>query len=128
MSKKDFFTQLLQYNNYIGMKDDVSKERGVLDSINSFIDNIEVIDSSSITSGKLDISNTIDKAFPESDIIKKYKAELESLKPQIKNSNKLSKLYSDMTNTRDSFIEYLVFFIAYLVVSLILLRIMQDLI
>ncbi len=98
--------QLLKFDKFVDKKEDVLNEKTLLSSITRFVDNCKIVDSKNIADGLLDIDANITNKFPDKEEITLYNQKLKSIKELIKSSNKTSKLHSDMSGTRNSFIQY----------------------
>lgn len=104
--RKESLTNILKFDNFIGKRDVVLREKALLNSLNNFLENSKTVDSVSITDGLLDIDSYIYEAFANDDVLINYNKKIISIRDIVINSNKISKLYSDMSGTRDNLIKY----------------------
>lgn len=105
-SRKKELTQILKYESFIDKSDIVLKERTLIDSITLFLENTRTTDSKSIIDGLFDVDKYINEAFISNDILICYNKKLDTIKDIVKSSNKISKLYSDLSGTRNNLIKY----------------------
>ena len=106
LNQKDQFANLLKYTHFFGSHEHLVKQKQLNDSINLLFQNFDRIDTEQIFNGMIDLHEPI-SGLLDPNIIQRYSIQLDGIKQQIQSASIHSRVFLNLSSSREKLIEHL---------------------